>query len=581
MRLTRLFMLTTAVLLTLVSIMLVRGVMQEWRTVSAAERGLRAMGLTQLAMKIAEKASFERGPTNVVLGDGDERDPAKRKRMMEARKVSDDAIDAALKALADSMSADHRAAVAQIEKSRDELARARAETERVAALPFAERSGENKNIVRVPVGKMFGVIDTALETVSILSADAERIYPELSQALVGARLAAELREYAGRLGSQLTTPIGAEMALGMEERRDIPVLIGHIEQLRQLIEVSARANATDMQVTLAIAEMNKRYFKTGILLIDSLTAAGMSGNRYGMDLATFVARYVPEMASIVKLRDTMFEVARGGATQRLARAKRDLQINGIVGLLVLLVEIAVFLLIRRRVLQPLLANTQAVVDIAEGRLGTPPPDSRRQDEIGDMQRAVAALRQTSLDKQRIESERDQLIDQLQYLSRIDHLTSLMNRRAFEETFMQQLAIASRANWPVALVMFDLDHFKVVNDTHGHATGDIVLKQVAAIARGEFRLTDMLARYGGEEFIALLINCNADFASAFAERVRAAVEKAELKAENGEVFRITSSFGVVSTAAVKIADIAVIIKAADDALYRAKNEGRNRVVTATA
>ena len=110
MRLTRLFLLTTCVLLTLVSIMLARSVMQEWNTVSAALRGLRAMELTALAMTIAEKASFERGPTIAAMGDADTPTPAVQERLAKARAVSDAAFDATLKALANSSRDEHRAA---------------------------------------------------------------------------------------------------------------------------------------------------------------------------------------------------------------------------------------------------------------------------------------------------------------------------------------------------------------------------------------------------------------------------------------------------------------------------------------
>lgn len=427
------------------------------------------------------------------------------------------------------------------------------------------------------MSRMFGVVDTALETVTILSADAERIYPELSPSLVGARRAAALREYAGRLGSQLTTPIGAQAALGTHEQREIPVLIGRIEQLKQLIEVTSRAHATDTRIKQGIVEMNSRYFANGIPLINRLTLAGSTGPEYGMGLAEFVEQYVPEMASIVKLRDIMFDVAREGASESLARARRNLGINTLIGLLVLAIEIAVFLLIRRRVLMPLLACTSSVVAIAEGRLDARVPVTRRGDEIGDMQRAVAALKQTSLEKQRLEAERVELIGRLQHHSSMDFLTNLLNRRAFNERVTQQLAIARRNHWPVSLIMFDLDHFKLVNDRHGHGVGDTVLAGVADIARKEFRATDTLARHGGEEFIAMLVNCGEDDAVSFADRVRIAIADASFNAENGETFQITASFGVGSAQAEDVTDFDAFSHRADLALYRAKHDGRNRVV----
>ena len=154
-------------------------------------------------------------------------------------------------------------------------------------------------------------------------------------------------------------------------------------------------------------------------------------------------------------------------------------------------------------LKPLLTSTSAVVAIAAGKLDTPLRVTTRTDEIGDMQRAISDLRHTSADKRRLEREREQLIEKLQLHSNTDFLTNLLNRRAFTERVTQQLAIAQRNNWPVALIMFDLDHFKQVNDLHGHAVGDTVLTEVAVIASKLFRAADTLARHGGEEFIACL------------------------------------------------------------------------------
>ena len=395
MRLTKLFMITTGILLTLVSIMLVRSVLNEWRTVNAAQRGLQAMSLAYDAMKVAEKASAERGPTVAIVGDGANGaapSTAIRDRLASARKASDDALGAVQLALQGSTRPDHLSAVALISRAQRELVAARVEVDRIAAMPHAERTAPGTRITREPIDKMFAVIDVALEAVTVLSADAERVYPELSEHLVGARFAAELREYAGRLGSQLTAPLAAQKPLGMEEKRDIPLLIGRIRQLRRLIEVQTQTRASDPRIVAAVAEMNSRYFAIGLPFIATLTAAGTAGNDYGLDSAQFVSRYVPEMLSIVKLRDVMVQLAREGAATSYAQARKNLWINAAIGLTALAIEIAVFLLIRWRVLKPLLANTRDVVAIAEGKLDTALTRTTRTDEIGDMQNAIAELK---------------------------------------------------------------------------------------------------------------------------------------------------------------------------------------------
>lgn len=409
MRLTRLFLLTTGLLLSLVTALLLRSIWADWRQVGAAELGLAAMQRAYLGMKVAEKASAERGPAIPVLNDTEPPDPAKRARLDGFRRVSDAAFDEALAALDGSTDPASVSAHAELARAREELARARIEVDRVAALPHAQRSAPGQRLTRAPIDQMFAVIDTVLGGVTTQSTAAEAIYPELVMPLVGARYAAELREYAGRLGSQFTAPLATQQPLGRDDQREIAVLTGRIEQLHQLIKLPARR--ADAPLQAAIAAMDTQYFGIGLPFIHELTERGVTGQPYGMDSATFVARYVPPMKSIVELRDTLFTAARDAATAHVAEARRRMAINAGLGLAVLCIELAVFLLIRHRVLLPLLHSTRSMNGIMAGR-GLPSDHqapATRDDEIGDMQRAVAALRDATLRSRALEAEREQLI----------------------------------------------------------------------------------------------------------------------------------------------------------------------------
>lgn len=578
MRLTRLFLLTTGLLLALVSALLLRSIWTDWRQVDAAELGLAAMQRAYLGMKVAEKASAERGPAIPVLNDTEPADPAKRARLQEFRRTTDAAFDEALAALADSTDPASLSARAQLLQAREELARARMEVDRVAALPHAQRSAPGQRLTRAPIDLMFAVIDTVLAGVTTQSAAAEAIYSELSMPLVGARYAAELREYAGRLGSQFTAPLATGQPLGRQERRDIPQLIGRIEQLRKLIALQARAGRVQPPLQAAIAQMEAQYFALGLPFIDMLTDRGMAGLDYGVDSAAFVNRYVPPMKSIVALRDALFASARDAATESVAQARRRMAINAALGLAVLCIELTVFLLIRHRVLLPLLRGTRAMNAIMAGR----EPDGRaltpssRRDEIGDMQRAVAALHAAMQRGRTLEAEREQLIAQLRQASDTDFLTGLLNRRAFTEQAVGLIAQARRHGWPVALIVFDLDRFKGVNDQHGHPAGDAVLRAAADIARSQVRQGELLARHGGEEFVLLAVDCRADEARQLAERLRQTLAEATVELPGGDRLHVTASFGLAWAEARQIADLDSLYRDADRALYRAKSEGRNRV-----
>jgi diguanylate cyclase (GGDEF)-like protein len=577
MRLKRQFVVTTGLLLALVTLMMGHAMYQDWRTIDSAKQGLKAMELAYLGMKVAEKASAERGPAIPVLNDTVPPNPAKRERLQLARAASDLAIENALQGVGGFSGPAQNFATAQFQKTKDQLALARAEVDRIAALPYSMRTAPGTRITRQPIDMMFGVIDTAFEGITALSAEAEQIYPDLALPLVGARYAAELREYAGRLGSQFTIPLATQRPLASEEQRDIPQLVGRIQQLHKLIAVHARTSALDPRLESAMMELNKRYFDTGLQFIADLTEAGLSGRPYGTESAQFVARYVPEMSSIVQLRDRMFEVANDGARLKVTQVKRQMQVNAGMGVAILAIELAAFLVIQRRVLKPLLDNTHAMMAIMDGKLDTDLPISKRSDEIGDMHRAVLALKEASRRKLLLEAERDILIAELKTASERDFLTRLLNRRAFQDRSAHLLAQAHRQQWPVALIMFDVDHFKRVNDQYGHFTGDEALVKVAAIAQSECRDADIVARYGGEEFILMAFNCASYDAGSIAERMRQNIASTGFKAEDTTTFQITSSFGIACMQGGLQASVEQLIIEADRALYSAKAEGRNRTV----
>ena len=166
------------------------------------------------------------------------------------------------------------------------------------------------------------------------------------------------------------------------------------------------------------------------------------------------------------------------------------------------------------------------------------------------------------------------IRQLEEASVRDALTGLHNRRYFNDSANQLFASMRRGQMEIVVGMVDLDFFKRINDSHGHDAGDAVLKAVAKVLEGCVRETDILARMGGEEFCVLLVNTMPAGATALFERMRAAIEAAEIPFE-GQTLRITASFGVCTKAKERLQ---FMISAADDLLYQAKSLGRNRVVS---
>ena len=173
-----------------------------------------------------------------------------------------------------------------------------------------------------------------------------------------------------------------------------------------------------------------------------------------------------------------------------------------------------------------------------------------------------------------------MLDEVERLATTDPLTGLLNRRAFFNRAQEEVTRIKRYPGDLSLIMLDLDHFKLVNDSHGHITGDNVLRHAAKIMQREVRENDLVARYGGEEFVMLLIETSCELAMTIAERIRSAIEASPYISDTGLQVGFTVSLGVVSndTGAVDT-ELDKLLAKADEALYKAKGSGRNRAYCA--
>jgi diguanylate cyclase (GGDEF)-like protein len=190
-------------------------------------------------------------------------------------------------------------------------------------------------------------------------------------------------------------------------------------------------------------------------------------------------------------------------------------------------------------------------------------------------RAARALAVTLRRSYRLAHELDIAREDAEQQARTDELTGMRNRRAFYELGEFALSQAVRYAHPVSVIVLDIDHFKRINDTWGHAAGDETLRLVALIIQRTVRTSDIAGRVGGEEFAILLPRATAADAAAMAERLRVAMARAPLWHDKGEI-HFTASFGVAEADGPTTLDR--LLDAADAALYRAKEQGRDRVVT---
>jgi diguanylate cyclase len=157
----------------------------------------------------------------------------------------------------------------------------------------------------------------------------------------------------------------------------------------------------------------------------------------------------------------------------------------------------------------------------------------------------------------------------------DPLTQLLNRRFLPSLLMREIALQKKhVDRGFCLVMIDIDHFKAVNDQHGHLAGDTVLRHVAEVITATVRTSDFSFRYGGEEFLLVLVDCSLSGAEEMAQHIRQKIEGIRIPLSTGEQLHVTASLGVAAFA--DDLDYEVLLERADRAMYRAKQKGRNRI-----
>lgn len=185
---------------------------------------------------------------------------------------------------------------------------------------------------------------------------------------------------------------------------------------------------------------------------------------------------------------------------------------------------------------------------------------------------------TAIQRARILADARADAARLEHLAQTDPLTGLPNRRVLVERLAAEVERSKRYGTQVSILLLDIDHFKRVNDGHGHLVGDEVLVGIAQLLRLAVRAVDVVARYGGEEFVVILPETAPEGATTFAERVRERVAEHPFPDPSGRTLRLTTSIGIATFPGPRIDSVEDLVARADEALYRAKAEGRNRVRT---
>ncbi|MBP0596836.1 diguanylate cyclase [Herbaspirillum sp. LeCh32-8] len=571
MSLNRLFRLISFALLMLFLALAVSLVWIEWSIYQSGANSVPALKHFRLGLIAMERLSIERAPANAYMGSTADTRDRFYQELQAARAATDSALAELRSALEKDPAKNRSGLVERVGTVQQALVPARAAVDRVALQPVNQRT---HLYVASAVSGMVDMIPVMVRVTGELANIVDQSDPDLRDGLAGVRAAASLREYAGQIASRLTPSMITRRPLDSDEVIEIGRLYGRIDLLRSLLSAQLASYAGRPEFERALDDMDKQYFDNGFQFLDYLLQVGLKSGDYGVTPSELAGRYVPEMKSILDLRDLLLNDMMVRAEQRNVQARNFLvTVIGLTIIACLFFQLLMYM-IRKRVVRPLVDATDLVVGLVDGKLDQEIPKGRYDDEIGGMMRALRVLKERILERNSLAKEREALITQLQTSSNTDFLTGLLNRRAFFSYGQQQMGVAQRYERALSVVLFDIDHFKRINDTYGHLSGDAILRGVAQTASQLLRKVDVLARYGGEEFIVLLPESDLAQARAVAEKLREALASRDFEIDGGQHIRVSASFGVATLAEGR--GLEQLIKLADTALYVAKEQGRNRV-----
>lgn len=513
--------------------------------------------------------SAERGPANIAMSATDE-EAAVRREELDAKRAETDAAVSRMEVVFQGTLSDDECGAAHA-RLHSELANGRRKVDFAANTPYAERDPRE---IAQGMMAMFAAADAATKLRDLVSGHIMIDTPSLAGELMLANSASTMRDQEGRLGSFVV------MALVAPQERDAIYLQrmratnGVIRSLWSTSVGLADKLLPDSEITGLVQAVQRDFFD-GALIVALDAAENHSANN-SLAPATLAAEYVPGMRSSELLRTAVIEHAVAAMNLTAENALKALVRAAVLtaGILAVLVIVAVVFM--RTLFVPLMRLHDDVLALASGDHSEPPLPQGMALEVGNIFNGLDVLRQNLTEKRLLEEEQRRLNRRLRRLAETDTLTGLLNRRALLSRVDAMFRRADRIGETLAVVLFDIDHFKVVNDTHGHAVGDEVLSGVARLIHGSLRTGDTLARIGGEEFVLILRRADHITAYNLLERMRISLSETAVQGKLG--LKVTASFGVAMRPAGSAQNWDEIFSLADQRLYMAKGAGRNCIVT---
>ncbi|MBB3950407.1 GGDEF domain-containing protein [Aureimonas jatrophae] len=555
-----LFRMGAAILVVAMLVLSGTALIAAWRQSRVADDSLHRLRDFAVAFNAFTALAAERAPSEAALAGGGVSDPSYQ-RMLLARGRSDWAVERLRDAVGETFPFNFEFLLAK-------LASDRARIDLLIRQPPDKRIlGEQLSVIR----ELIAVGETAEPAVARLARRVVRADPQIAGDVNLVRLLASLEQAAQRLPSEVLPTLAKREVLR-------PDLLAAAQRTQQRILALWDLGSTQLVLDRGEEVMNRQlnlirgeYFGRGFPYLTRLIERQALRPNATLSADDVRAVYEPTIGPVTTLRDLFLRKMVDDATEHQSHAFWIMAATLALSALVVATLVGLTAFAYRQVFRPLLTFRAQILAIRERDPTRFEPYTGDVPQLVDLSRALETLRRRDNERELLERERMALSERLACLASTDELTGLLNRRGFYEALSARLAGADRA-----FVLVDIDHFKQVNDRHGHAAGDHVLRSVGRVLREAAGPDQVAARYGGEEFALVLTGDAARDVLARMETLRAAFEALSVSIPGqAAALRLTASFGVAL--ALDSGDTwDELARSADQALYEAKRAGRNRV-----
>ena len=537
-------------------------------------RNLQTLTSYARVLKAGNAVSAERAPSNILLSlapRSQSDDASTQAQVAAARQRTDLALDDLQDLLAGQPHDGH--AETELAATRTLLAQGRKKVDALALHAPSER----------PAQSLQNAIDTMIDARTQLDPLIEDFYgeavrdaPDQASIMQRSLILSDLREFGGRIGAMLIVPLTKPAPIDPARRAVIMDLQGHIDAWHRLLPVRIDpVSQAHGDIDGLRARVERGFFGHMLSLVDRLVAHEDAD--YGLCVASFTREMLPDLRDLERLEDLFTRQAMEQITRQHREARRQMLWTGVWLLTLLCFLIVALRAAEGLVVRPLMLARKEIIKLANGDLART-PRAGRSAEVRALHDAIDVLRRHQILTMQLALERDHLSEALRVQAYTDALTGLLNRHALEEVMGDIAAAPVLLREDRGLILLDVDHFKPINDAHGHVVGDIVLREVASRIRGALCAAHRGFRYGGEEFAVLTNGLTMKALCALAESIRHAISDQPVLVHNTLSLPVTASIGVARGDAGRTTWLD-LLKGADVALYKAKALGRNQLIAA--